>query len=161
VSSWIESWLAGTPATDQGEAEETQAYRGERLGLPEEGIGSVASMGRRLGAFLIDCVVAGLITSLFTHPNLTDAAGMQAQNYWSVLTWFLITVIGTSLFGVTVGMAVLRIRVVRMDGASMLGPFRAVPRAVLVGLIIPVVIWDADHRGLHDRLFGTVVVNVR
>jgi len=161
VSSWIESWLAGAPVTDEGKAAPIQAYRGERLGLPEEGAGSVASMGRRLGAFLIDCVVAGLITSLFVRPHLMDPASMQAQNYWSLLTWLLITIVGTSLFGITVGMALLRIRVARIDGASMLGPIRAIPRAVLVALIVPVVIWNADHRGLHDRLVGTIVLNIR
>ncbi len=161
MSSWIDSWLAGTSATDAAEAEPVQAYRGERLGLPEDGAGSIASMGRRLGAFLIDCVVAGLITSLFVHPHLTDPASMQAQNYWSLLTWLVITVIGTSFFGITVGMALLRIRVARIDGAAMLGLIRALPRAILVGLVIPVVIWNADHRGLHDRLVGSIVLNIR
>ena len=38
---------------------------------------------------------------------------------------------------------------------------RAVPRTLLVALIIPAAIWDADRRGLHDKLFGTVVVRTR
>lgn len=157
----MESWLAGTkpdkPATDGA----AQDYPGERLGLPEKGAGSVASMGKRFVAFVIDCVVAALITSLFVHPHLTDPTSMQAQNYWSLLVWGLIAVIGTSFFGLTVGMALLRIRVVRMDGTAMVGPLRALPRAVLVALIVPAVIWNSDYRGLHDRLAGTIVVNVR
>ena len=161
VSSWMESWLAGTKPETSDTSDVPQDYPGQRLGLPERGVGSVASMGRRFLAFVIDCVVAALITSVFVHPHLTDPASMQAQNYWSLLAWLLIAVIGTSLFGVTVGMALLRIRVARMDGSAMVGPLRALPRAVLVALIVPAVIWNSDYRGLHDRLAGTIVVNLR
>lgn len=157
----MESWLAGTKPETSTSGDARQDYPGQRLGLPENGTGSIASMGKRLLAFVIDCVVAGVITSVFVHPHLADPAGMQAQNYWSVLTWLLITVIGVSFFGVTVGMALLRIRVVRIDGKAMVGPLRALPRAVLVALIVPAVIWNADYRGLQDRLAGTIVVNLR
>src|SRR5262249_27035977 len=142
-------------------ADEIQDYPGQRLGLPDKGAGSVVSMGKRFVAFVIDCVVAALITSVFVHPHLTDTASMQAQNYWSLLAWLLISGVGTSIFGVTVGMALLRIRVIRIDNTPMVGPLRALPRAVLVALIVPAVIWNADYRGLHDRAIGTIVVNVR
>lgn len=161
MASWIESWLAGAEPAASSSADAIQDYPGQRLGLPAKGAGSVASMGRRFAAFVIDCVVAALITSLFVHPHLTDPASMQTQNYWSLLAWLLIALVGTSFFGITVGMALLRIRVVRMDGTAMVGPVRALPRAVLVALIVPAAIWNADYRGLHDRVAGTIVVNVR
>jgi hypothetical protein len=31
----------------------------------------------------------------------------------------------------------------------------------LVALIVPAVIWDADHRGLHDKATGTIVLTAR
>jgi hypothetical protein len=31
-------------------------------------------------------------------------------------------------------------------------------RAVLLVLLIPAVLWDRDHRGLHDRAVDAVVV---
>jgi uncharacterized RDD family membrane protein YckC len=37
----------------------------------------------------------------------------------------------------------------------------AVPRTILVGLLIPPLLQDADGRGLHDRLCRTVVVRAR
>ena len=37
------------------------------------------------------------------------------------------------------------------------GPLRAAGRAVLLGLAVPALIFDADQRGLHDRAVGTVV----
>ena len=56
----IGSWLSGPRAA----AEDMGAdfgHRGERLGLPQEGAGSVASVGRRLGALFVDWGIAVLI----------------------------------------------------------------------------------------------------
>ena len=39
-------------------------------GLPEAGPGSVAPAGPRLGAFLVDVVLSGLVAALFTAPEL-------------------------------------------------------------------------------------------
>jgi uncharacterized RDD family membrane protein YckC len=123
------------------------------LGLPETGPNSVASMGSRAGAFLIDAVLAALVAGLFTAPEL--------PKNWSVLSWFLITVVAVSFFGFTPGMGMLGIRVARMDGTTMVGPIRAIPRTILTGLIIPAVLVNADGRGLHDRAVGTIVLRFR
>jgi uncharacterized RDD family membrane protein YckC len=130
-----------------------QRWRGERLGLPESGVGSIPSTARRAVAMLIDCVLAGLITGLFTMPDL--------PRNWSILTWFLIGVIAVSFFGFTPGMFAMGVRVARLDGSTMVGVPRALVRTLLVGFIIPAVVWDHDYRGLHDRLVGTVVVRMR
>lgn len=157
------AWLAGGAAAEgAGDAEVPErGYPGERLGLPETGVGSVAPVGRRLAALVVDCVLAGLVTSLFSHPDFTNAAAMQAQNYWSVLTWFVITVVGTAFFGFTPGMAALGFRVARLDGADMLLPLRAIVRAALVAVIVPACVWDVDRRGLHDKATGTVTILMR
>jgi uncharacterized RDD family membrane protein YckC len=128
-------------------------WRGERLGLPESGPGSVATMGSRVLALMIDAVLAGLIAFAFTAP--------EWPRNWSLVPWFLITVGMVSFFGFTPGMWLLGIRVVRLDGATMVGPFRAIPRTIMVGVIIPAAVWDADGRGLHDRAVGTVVLRFR
>jgi uncharacterized RDD family membrane protein YckC len=138
------------PGDDAGDP---QRWRGERLGLPESGPGSVASLGHRVAALLIDAVLSALVAGLFTAPDL--------PRNWSLMSWFLITVVTLSLFGFTPGMLALGIRAVRMDGAAMIGPIRAVPRTILVGLIIPAAIWNADGRGLHDRAVGTIVLRIR
>jgi uncharacterized RDD family membrane protein YckC len=126
--------------------------------LPESGPGSVAALGRRLAAFLIDLLLASLITSLVVRPEFTDVGAMRAYNGWAVLVWFVITVITVGFFGFTPGMAALRIRVARLDGASLVGPGRAVIRTALIAVLIPAVIWDADSRGMHDKAVGTVVL---
>ncbi len=121
----------------------------------------MASRGARFAALLLDLVIAGLVTSLFVPMDVARPEVMQTFNYWSVLVWFLISVAAVSLFGFTAGMAALGIRVARLDGAAMVGPLRAVPRAVMTAVIVPAVIWDADSRGMHDKAVGTIVLRTR
>lgn len=160
----FETWLAGgkaAPAPVRAVAEardKGKRYPGQRYGLPPAGPGSVASLGRRLIGLVVDCVLAELVTSLFVHPGGTLAEHAQTLNYWSLVTWYVITVIGTAFFAATPGMVLAGIRVVRADGAALLLPVRAIVRAVLVAVVIPAVVWDSDRRGLHDRVVGTLVV---
>jgi uncharacterized RDD family membrane protein YckC len=118
-------------------------------------------MGRRLVGFLVDCVLAGLVTTLLLRVLGVHAQNMQTQNYWAVVVWFVITVAGVGFFGFTPGMALFGIGVARIDGAVMVGLPRAVVRSVLVAIIVPAAVWDADHRGLHDRAAGTIAVAMR
>jgi uncharacterized RDD family membrane protein YckC len=143
---------AHEPGEDAGDRS-AQRYPGERLGLPESGPGSVSRTGVRGLALLVDVMLSFLVAGLFTAPEL--------PKNWSLLAWFLITVIAVSFFGFTPGMKVCGIRVARLGEAPMVGWLRAVPRTLLVALIIPATIWDADRRGLHDKLVDTVVVRTR
>ncbi|WP_091457028.1 RDD family protein [Actinokineospora iranica] len=160
MSRWTGTWLSG-PGAALEPADGPQRWRGERLGLPERGSGSVASTGIRLGALAIDLVLASLATSVFFRPDFTDPAVMRTFNYWALLTWFVITVAGVALAGFTPGKALLGLRVVRMDGAPLVGPIRAIPRSVLVALVVPAAITDRDGRGLHDKAVGTIVLRTR
>lgn len=153
VSKWIGSWLSGPEAALEDSSGQSQRWRGERLGLPESGRGSVASSGARAGALVIDVILAGLVAALFTAPEL--------PRNWSLLSWFLITVVPVAFFGFTPGMGAVGIRVARIDGAAMVGPLRAIPRTIMVALILPAVIWNRDGRGLHDRAVGTIVLRMR
>ncbi len=48
-------------------------------------------------------------------------------------------------------------RVVRLDG-GWVGLWRPVVRTLLLIVVVPAVIWDADQRGLHDKIVGTVLI---
>lgn len=140
---------------------EPARWRGERLGLPEAGPGSVARGGSRLLALIVDLVLASLLTSLFMRPVFADQSVMQNYNLWSIAVWAVITVVPVTFFGFTPGMAATGIRVARLDGRSMVGAWRALVRGALTFLIIPAVIWNTDGRSWLDRLTSTVVVRLR
>ncbi len=152
------SWLSG----GVGESgEEAQAWPGERLGLPKDGPGSAAPRGVRLVAFVLDLIIMAMATSLFVDVDVNRPEAMQQFNYLALLVWFVVSVVMVGLFGFTPAKALFGIRVVRMDGAAMVTPLRAIPRTLLTALIIPAAVSDADGRGLHDRVTGTVVVRTR
>jgi uncharacterized RDD family membrane protein YckC len=169
VAGRFETWLAGgkaaAPVNTKSERPQRvspdRRFPGSRYGLPATGPGSVASLGRRLVALFVDCVLATLITTLFVHPASLNPDHVQNLNYWSLLTWYVITVVGTGFFATTPGMFLLGIQVARVDGRPTLLPLRAIVRAVLVATIIPGVVWDADRRGLHDKVAGTIVLTTR
>jgi uncharacterized RDD family membrane protein YckC len=129
-----------------------QFYPGRGLGLPAEGVGAIASFGRRSVAFIIDIVLSALVAWLITAPE-------PPQNM-SLLVWAGMTVVTVGLFGITPGQAVLGIRVVPIGGGSLVGAW-AIPRTVLIFAIIPPLLLNVDGRGLHDRICRTVVLRTR
>lgn len=158
VSRTTGSWLSGGVG---GSGDAAQEWPGQRLGLPERGPGSLAGRGARFGALLIDLVVASLVTSVFVRIDVQAPEQMRNFNYVALLVWFVITVVMVGLFGFTVGKLLLGMRVVRLDGKPMVNVLRAIPRTLLVGLILPAAFSDADGRGLHERVTGTGVVRTR
>lgn len=135
--------------------ESRSAYPGEKLGLPETGPGSLARMGRRLGALTIDWLIAlGLAAlamrfGLFPRPALATA---------ELVVWFVLGVVSVRLFGFTPGQLALGLQVVTVDGSGLVGVGRAVVRGLLVGTVVPALFTDWDGRGLQDRLTATAVV---
>jgi hypothetical protein len=141
-------WLEG-PNLHDGQA---GAYRGERLGLPESGPGSLAGQGRRLGALVVDWGLAMLAAKAFGwHLS-------SAQGSWGVMSIFAAEhLLLVSLLGYTIGKRIFGLRVGKLGGP--LTPLNVVVRTVLLLVVIPVAIWDRDGRGLHDRIAGTVELN--
>jgi uncharacterized RDD family membrane protein YckC len=125
-------------------------WRGQRLGLPADGPGSLAPGGQRLAALAIDLVLSALVAGLFTAPEL--------PRNWSLLV-FAVEYVGFTLaFGQTPGMRLVGLRVIRVDRPGRVDPLRSVLRTILLMLLIPALIWDRDARCLHDRCTQTAVV---
>jgi len=125
-------------------------WPGRRLGMPQDGTGSIARPGRRLGALALDWGLAVLVAMGFFayDPTATLAIFAMAQIV------FLLTI------SASVGHLVFGVRVIRLDGRP-LGVWRPLVRTALICLVIPAVVWDRDQRGMHDRLIGTVLVRTR
>ncbi|MBB5118638.1 RDD family protein [Streptomyces eurocidicus] len=150
----IGSWLSGPRAAAE-EMGVDFGYRGERLGLPESGPGSVAPLGRRFGAIFIDWALCMLIA----YALLSDGKPQQTGN-WALLIFFVLSVITVGTVGCTPGKRLLGLRVVGEAGGRLTFP-RVLLRSVLLVAVIPAVIWDRDSRGLHDRLTRAVQVRIR
>jgi uncharacterized RDD family membrane protein YckC len=161
VARWTGEWLPGTGDGGQGTEQDGSRWPGEKFGLPESGVGSVATGGARLLGLIVDFVIAALVTAIFLPVDLQNPVVMQQFNLWSGGVWAVISVVSAGFFGFTPGMGVVGIRVARLDGAALVGPVRALVRAVLTFVIIPAAVRNADGRSWLDRLTGTVVVRLR
>jgi uncharacterized RDD family membrane protein YckC len=149
----IGSWLSGPSAAAEQMGVDF-GYRGQRLGLPEKGPGSVASIGRRVVALFIDWFLCLLIAyGLIAHR---DAA---KSNTWTLAVFAVVSLLTLLTVGSTPGKRLMGLRVVRVDGGR-LGPLAVVIRTVLLLLVVPAVIWDRDTRGLHDKAAGSVQVRI-
>jgi len=147
------SWIEG-PQIDPERQGDDFGYRGRRLGLPEEGTGSIASTGRRLLAIVIDWWLCALIAyGLIAHRN------PLAANYWTMFVFFVMSVLTLATIGSTPGKRLLGLRLIRLDGGRPSIPQVAL-RTVLLLLAIPALIWDRDGRGLHDKAVATVEVRI-
>jgi hypothetical protein len=140
------SWLEGGPSDG--------AARG-RLGLPVRGPGSMAPLGRRVVALAIDWLLCLAISEAFVDGDPMATLGVFALEN--------VVLVGTA--GFTVGHRVLGLRVRDVAtagsataGAGAPGLVRAAVRTVLLCLVIPAVVWDAEGRPLHDRVAGTLIV---
>jgi uncharacterized RDD family membrane protein YckC len=149
VPRWTGTWLSGLSAAGV-ETRPAGSWRGERLGLPQTGPGAVAGFGPRSVAFLVDAVLSGLVAGLFTAPH--------PARWWGFLPLGVLYLVAVPLTGQTVGMRLLRLRVVALGDSPRLGVPRAIVRFALLCLLVPALVTDRDGRGLHDKAGGTVVV---
>lgn len=92
-----------------------------------------------------------LIALLFT-PYESSAYTWVTPLVFAVLQIVFIPTIGGSIGHRILGMHVAPL------GGGWVGPWRPVMRTLLLVLVIPALIWDADQRGFHDKIAGTVLV---
>jgi uncharacterized RDD family membrane protein YckC len=131
------------PARSPGDPEK---YPGEKFGLPERGSRSVAGMGRRLLALLIDWLASMVVALVIFH-----SAG------WTLVVFCVEVYLLTALTGFTVGKRLLGLRVARLDGKPV-GFWWSLVRTILLITVIPPLVTDRDLRGLHDRAANTIVI---
>ncbi|GAB3279342.1 RDD family protein [Microbacterium lacusdiani] len=124
-----------------------ETYPGQRLGLPRDGSGSIARVPRRLAGLAIDWIAAVVISIAFFQYD-----AMATMVVFTVVQILFIPTIGGSPGHRLAGMRL------QLQGGGWPGVWRPIVRTLLLVLVIPAVIWDADQRGLHDRAAGTVLV---
>jgi uncharacterized RDD family membrane protein YckC len=129
-------------------------WPGRRLGLPESGPRSIARFGRRLGGVAIDWAISYGIAWTAFHGRDLSVNGFLILAVFAVLT-----ILFELFFNGSPGHLVVRIRVVPVSGGR-LAPWQPVLRTVLLCVVVPALITDADSRGIHDRAAGTMLVRV-
>ncbi len=122
-------------------------YPGERLGLPAEGPGSIARPGRRIAALAIDWACAVVVSIAF----------FSYDSFATLAVFAIVQLLFLPTLGGSPGHRLLGMRLQLVQG-GWVGLWRPIVRTLLLVLVIPAVIWDADQRGLHDKAAGTVLL---
>jgi uncharacterized RDD family membrane protein YckC len=129
------------------DASTESTYPGERLALPEKGPGSIARVGRRVGALAIDWACATVISIAF----------FAYDGFATTIIFAIVQILFLPLLGGSPGHRIVGLRLARVGG-GWVGLWRPIVRTILLVLVIPAVIWDPDQRGLHDKAAGTVLI---
>jgi RDD family len=149
----VGSWLEGPRSAAERMGVEF-GYRGQRLGLPETGPGSIAPVGRRVAALFIDWGLCLLIAyGLLAHRD------MAATNRWMFPVFAVLSLLTLGTVGCTPGKRLMGLRLVRLDGGRV-GIVGVALRTFLLLLVVPAAVWDRDTRGLHDKAVGAVQVRM-
>jgi uncharacterized RDD family membrane protein YckC len=149
------------PRSAAAKADDTPDYPGKRFGLPKDGPGSVAPLGRRLIALIVDWVLCYVIASSVVHHSITNVNDAHYENaqLLALLLFAVEVYLLTAVSGLTVGKRLLGIRAVRTDGTRP-GFAWAALRTLLLLSVVPACLSDRDLRGLHDRAADTIVVRM-
>jgi uncharacterized RDD family membrane protein YckC len=130
---------------------EPSRWPGQRLGLPDEGRGSVARVGRRILALAIDWAAALVIALLFAPYSST------LHSWLTIGIFVLMQVLFIPTIGGSVGHRVSGLRIVPIAG-GWVGLWRPIVRTLLLAIVVPALVWDSDQRGFHDKVAGTVLI---
>ena len=147
VASWLEGPGAQRPDADTD-------YPGRRLGLPQQGTGSVGRFGRRLVAVFIDWTMCQLVA----YAAFGVTVGQGSGGSWAPLWIFAVeNLLLLSTLGSTFGQRLLGLQLASVTGGRA-SVVQILVRTVLLCLAVPALIWDRDQRGLHDKAAQTVLI---
>ena len=128
----------------------------EAAARPESGPGSVAGIGTRIKAFIVDSLLSIAVALLAGFRP-----GDVGYSFTIYGTFLLIELLFIPTVGQTPGMRVAGAAVVRMSDAGRVAVRWAAVRTVLLATILPAVIVDVSGRAMHDRAAGTVMIRTR
>lgn len=147
-------WLEGPRKSLESQGIEL-GYPGERLGLPQEGPGSIARFGRRIAALLVDWFSALLIATAISNVSTLRVE----LNVLTLIVFLGHTAFFIAIFGSSFGHKLFRIEVKSLSGKR-INLLQSVARQLMICLVVPAVIYDRDQRGLHDKALKLVATRV-
>jgi uncharacterized RDD family membrane protein YckC len=115
------------------------------------------SFGLRLGAFIVDSIVADLLAVIVNGGYHVGGR----QNLSAYLAFLLIEVVFVTLAGQTPGMRVAGFAVVREADLGRPRIQWVLLRTLLLAVIVPALIVDSRGLAMHDRAAGLRMVRTR
>jgi uncharacterized RDD family membrane protein YckC len=113
-----------------------------------------AGFGRRLGAVMLDWILAIATANLFLHGrSISTSLTRQA-------VFFAEIALMTYLTQSSIGQRIFSIKIVDVQTGERLPPLRVFKRTLLLVLFIPA-IFTQNGRGYHDILSGSAVVKFK
>ena len=119
----------------------------------------IPSLIRRLGALLIDWVIAALSAVAIAGVSYPPAPLDKDPSQTFIIIGFFVLEVGvlTGLLGRSIGKRLLGIKIENRDGEP-IGVPRALLRTLLMVLVLPAIVMTDDKRGMHDLAAGSRVV---
>jgi uncharacterized RDD family membrane protein YckC len=113
--------------------------------------------GKRILALIIDWASAILVVQVI--PNAPEY-GTQRNSLLTLIIFALEVMLFTWLMGASFGQRIVGLRVKDFIKDSNPSLLQSIFRTLLIVLIIPPLLADAEGRGLHDRLAKTKITSV-
>ena len=119
----------------------------------------IPSLIRRLGALLIDWVIAALSAVAIAGVSYPPAPLDKDPSQTFIIIGFFVLEVGvlTGLLGRSIGKRLLGMKIENRDGEP-IGVPRALLRTLLMVLVLPAIVMTDDKRGMHDLAAGSRVV---
>ena len=119
----------------------------------------IPSLIRRLGALLIDWIIAALSAVAIAGVSYPPAPLDKDPSQTFIIIGFFVLEVGllTGLVGFSIGKRLLGMRIENPDGRP-IGVPRAILRTLLLCLVLPAIVMTDDKRGIHDLAAGSRVV---
>jgi uncharacterized RDD family membrane protein YckC len=121
----------------------------------------IPSLMRRLGALLIDWIIAAFSAVTLAGVRYPPAPLDEDPSQTFIIIGFFVLEVGllTGLVGFSIGKRILGMRIENPDGRP-IGVPRAILRTLLLCLVLPAIVMTDDKRGMHDLAAGSRVVRV-
>ena len=119
------------------------------------------SLGRRFIGLSIDWLMCYAIALGFFGGSASFAERAPQARVPHLVIFFIEVLVLTAFGGATAGHRVVGLRVVQFNGGANPSPVQALVRTVLLCLVVTAITYDENGRGIHERLSGTRLVDVR
>jgi hypothetical protein len=89
------------------------------------------------------------------------ALGFLGDVKWTLAIFFVETFLLTAFGGATAGHRAIRVKVINFQSGASPTLLQALTRTVLLCLVVTAITYDENGRGIHERLSGTKLFDLR